>query len=98
MKISIIRGVIKKLRESGLEVLSVMDLHQGENNNFVLSEAQENEYVLITNDKDFGDLVIRQKLLHRGVILLRLPSHNRHHSSNSGFVRRSDAQPIYCVW
>ncbi len=33
--------VIKKLRENGLEVLSIMDLHQGENDNFVLDVAQK---------------------------------------------------------
>ncbi len=32
--------------------------------------------ILLTNDKDFDDLVIRQKLLHKGVILLRLSSQN----------------------
>ena len=66
--------VVRKLRDSGLEVFSIMDLHQGENDNFVLSVAQKLDCILLTNDKDFGDLVIRQKLPHKGVILLRLSS------------------------
>ena len=66
--------VVIKLRESGFEVLSIMDMHQGENDNFVLSIANQLDCVLLTNDKDFGDLVIRHKLPHKGVILLRLSS------------------------
>lgn len=63
--------VVRKIRDSGLEVLSIMELYPGENDNFVLSVARELDCILLTNDKDFGDLVIRQKLQHRGVILLR---------------------------
>ena len=49
--------VIRKLREQGFEVLSIMDMHQGEDDNFVLSVANKLECILLTNDKDFGDLV-----------------------------------------
>ena len=64
----------KNLRGSGFDVLSIMDMHRGENDNFVLSVANKLECILLTNDKDFGDLVIRQKLSHKGVVLLRLSS------------------------
>jgi predicted nuclease of predicted toxin-antitoxin system len=68
--------VVQKLRANGLEVLSIMDLHQGESDNFVFSVANELNCVLLTNDKDFGDLVIRHQLQHKGVILLRLSSND----------------------
>ena len=29
-------------------------------------------YILITNDKDFGDLIFRSRRPHKGIILLRL--------------------------
>jgi predicted nuclease of predicted toxin-antitoxin system len=38
----------------------------------VLEIAHEEGRVLITNDRDFGELVFRQKLPHSGVVLLRL--------------------------
>lgn len=38
----------------------------------VLRKAVEESRILITNDKDFGEMVIRAKEPHRGVILLRL--------------------------
>jgi predicted nuclease of predicted toxin-antitoxin system len=38
----------------------------------VLSTAQAEDRVLITNDRDFGELVFRLRQPHQGVILLRL--------------------------
>lgn len=38
----------------------------------VLELAVENDTILITSDKDFGELVFKEKLTHTGVILLRL--------------------------
>ncbi len=34
--------------------------------------AHQEQRVLITNDKDFGELIFRQRLPHAGVILFRL--------------------------
>jgi predicted nuclease of predicted toxin-antitoxin system len=39
----------------------------------VLAIAQREERILITNDRDFGDLIVREGLPHRGVIYFRLP-------------------------
>jgi predicted nuclease of predicted toxin-antitoxin system len=38
----------------------------------VLQQANARDALLITTDKDFGELVFRQRLVHGGVILLRL--------------------------
>ena len=38
----------------------------------VLLRAVAADRILITNDKDFGDMIFRQRQRHRGVILLRL--------------------------
>jgi len=39
----------------------------------VLKIAHGEQRILITNDRDFGELVFRQKLPHAGVIYLRFP-------------------------
>jgi len=39
----------------------------------VLAPGRRSEALLITADKDFGELVYRQKLLHADVLLIRLP-------------------------
>lgn len=37
-----------------------------------MSQTNERRALLITEDKDFGELVFRQQLVHAGVILVRL--------------------------
>jgi predicted nuclease of predicted toxin-antitoxin system len=38
----------------------------------VLQIAEQNNRILITNDKDFGELIFRRHLPHCGVLLFRL--------------------------
>ena len=38
----------------------------------VLSMANESKAILLTSDRDFGDLVIRQGRLTNGIVLIRL--------------------------
>ena len=38
----------------------------------VLLKSRSSNAVLVTADKDFGELVFRQRLLHSGVVLIRL--------------------------
>ncbi len=60
------------LREQGHDVFSVFDQARGINDDEVLQIAVENERILITVDKDFGEKIFREKRPHHGVILLRL--------------------------
>jgi predicted nuclease of predicted toxin-antitoxin system len=39
----------------------------------ILSLAVAEDRILVTNDRDFGDLIFRQGQPHRGVIYFRLP-------------------------
>lgn len=66
------RSVIQKLREAGHEVISVAEMEPGISDEVVLATANSVEAMLITEDKDFGELVFRRSLVHQGVILLRL--------------------------
>ena len=38
----------------------------------VIAKAGAEAWILITNDKDFGEKVFREKHVHSGVVLLRL--------------------------
>ncbi len=38
----------------------------------IIQKALKEQWILITNDKDFGEKVYRDGRLHRGIILLRL--------------------------
>lgn len=51
---------------------SVYDKARGLDDENILEKANLENYILITNDKDFGELVFRMRKPHKGVILLRL--------------------------
>ena len=65
-------SVAKWLKENGHQVYSVYDKSRGLDDKSILKIAFEKNYILITNDSDFGELVFRQKKAHKGVILLKL--------------------------
>lgn len=62
-------AVAKWLRQLGYEVFSVFEEARGMDNDSIIQKAREGDWILITNDKDFGDSVYRDGRLHRGVIL-----------------------------
>src|SRR5258708_5243139 len=60
------------LRSLGFDVISISELSPGISDEEVLTLANTENRVLITLDKDFGELVFKERLVHSGVILLRL--------------------------
>jgi len=65
-------AVARWLIEQHHDVISVFDKIRGADDEEVIRIASEQDRILITNDKDFGELVFREKKQHKGVILLRL--------------------------
>jgi predicted nuclease of predicted toxin-antitoxin system len=64
--------VVERLRVSGFDVSSVAATSPGASDNDVLATASSEDRILITEDRDFGELVVRQRLRARGVVLLEL--------------------------
>ena len=64
--------VPKYLADLGFDIVSVKEILQGKPDEDILSFANKQNRILITLDKDFGELVFKEKLIHSGVILLRL--------------------------
>ena len=64
--------VAEWLRQEGYEVFSVFLEAKGLTDIDILGKALTENWILISNDKDFGELVFREHLQHRGVISLRL--------------------------
>lgn len=64
--------VINPLRNLGFDIKSILEISRGSSDIPVLSLANKEGRILITTDKDFGELVFVNKLIHKGVILLRL--------------------------
>ncbi|HRW48725.1 MAG: DUF5615 family PIN-like protein [Caldilinea sp.] len=60
------------LRATNLDVESVAELMPSALDTDILGYAVSTQRIVVTIDKDFGDLVFRDGLSHAGVILLRL--------------------------
>lgn len=60
------------LREQGHEIFSVYEQARGSTDAELIQKACTENWILITNDKDFGEKVYRENHPHHGVILLRL--------------------------
>jgi len=65
-------AVAQWLCQQNHDVVSVFDEMRGADDIDVLQKSNEQNRILITNDKDFGEIVFREKKPHAGVILLRL--------------------------
>lgn len=66
------RPVVEQLRLAGHQVFYVAEMAPGISDDRVLDLANEQNALLITADKDFGELVFRLGRIHAGAILLRL--------------------------
>ncbi len=64
--------IIDLLRKIGYEILYVPEIEPGISDKKVLDIANKESAVLITADKDFGELVFRQNRVTSGIILIRL--------------------------
>ncbi|MCA9186407.1 MAG: DUF5615 family PIN-like protein [Pirellulaceae bacterium] len=64
--------VARWLRDRSHEVFSVYDEARGAADDDILDRAYSENWIVITNDRDFGEKVYRDKRPHHGVIFLRL--------------------------
>lgn len=66
------KPIVDALRKAGFDVTYILESHQGAEDDYILKLANEQERILLTQDKDFGELVFRLKNVHFGVVLIRL--------------------------
>jgi predicted nuclease of predicted toxin-antitoxin system len=64
-------GIIECLREYGYEVESIAQMSPGIDDDAVLQESVRLNALLLTEDKDFGELTIRFKRPNCGIVLIR---------------------------
>lgn len=67
------REVVERLRQAGHSVWFIIEMTRGIKNGAVLAFANQQQALLLTADKDFGELIFRQQLGSLGVVLLRFP-------------------------
>jgi predicted nuclease of predicted toxin-antitoxin system len=64
--------VVTGLRSDGHDVVYVKEVAPGSDDDAILQMAASQQRLVLTEDKDFGELVVRLKLPAYGVILLRM--------------------------
>jgi predicted nuclease of predicted toxin-antitoxin system len=75
-------AVTEYLRSTGHDVLSVAEAIPQADDSDILARAVGEGRIIVTNDKDFGELIFRSGQAHHGVLLLRL-----HDESSTNRVR-----------
>ena len=68
---------VKALRQKGYDVKAIVELMPGATDLKVLEAGFEEERILLTEDKDFGEWIFVQKNTTSGVILFRYPVETR---------------------
>lgn len=66
--------LVQLLRDAGHDVLSIAEAQPSIGDRDVLEMAAATERVLVTDDKDFGELAVMRQQPCRGVVLLRTHS------------------------
>lgn len=70
-------AAVRALRAAGHDVLAVAETARGANDTLVIALARERARVLLTEDKDFGQLVYASGEGAAGVVLFRFPASAR---------------------
>ena len=69
---SVDRPIVERLRQDGHDTTYVAELAPGISDDDVLREANNRTALLLTEDKDFGELVYRLGRVHTGIVLIRM--------------------------
>ena len=70
--------IITRLRNDGHDVYAVIEMSAGVSDDEVLKQANHQGLVLLTGDKDFGELIYRDKRFTCGIVLIRLSGLSNH--------------------
>jgi predicted nuclease of predicted toxin-antitoxin system len=64
--------LVTGLRSDGHDVVYIREVAAGSDDKIVLQISADQERILLTEDKDFGELVVRLNLPTHGIVLLRM--------------------------
>ncbi len=70
--VNIEKAIVDELRRLGYDTVWMAEEDPSLDDLSIFRITQKENRVLLTNDKDFGEIVFRQKLIPSGIILFRL--------------------------
>jgi predicted nuclease of predicted toxin-antitoxin system len=89
--------VARWLQKNNYDVISVYDDLPGIDDDSVLEKAFLETRILITCDKDFGEMIFKNKMQHCGVIFLRLIDERPSQKINVlDSILKNYAQELFC--
>lgn len=68
------KPIVDFLRTRGIDVMYVADEGPGSSDDEVFALAKHLNRILITNDRDFGEIAFRRKEISAGIVLMRFSS------------------------
>lgn len=80
--------VIRALRSAGHDVIAIAEISKGEPDERVMKRAFDERRVLVTEDRDFGELVYARRRPSVGVIFVKFDSR----------ARRANLRPWSRLW
>jgi len=81
------KKTVEALKQREIDITSVVDSSPGLSDRAVIELANNEKRVIVTFDKDFGELIFRERLEVRGLILLRLaPTSPEHIAERIGHI------------
>jgi len=66
------KSIVDLLRASEFDVHYILETDRGIDDDQVLQIANAEDRILLTQDKDFGEMVFRLRKIHLGIVLIRL--------------------------
>ncbi len=66
------KGIEKYLSEKGYDTKAVRDIDPGMEDKMIIRTAVSEDRMVVTMDKDFGEMVYHFSMKHFGILLLRL--------------------------
>lgn len=70
--VNIEKKIIDFLRDNKFDVKWMLEDNKYLNDFEIIKIANDENRILLTNDKDFGEIVFRQKFISSGILLLRI--------------------------
>jgi predicted nuclease of predicted toxin-antitoxin system len=65
--------VVKKLRDIDIDIISIAEIQIGLDDEEIAKMSEKEKAIIVTFDKDFGEIIFKRLIKPFGVILLRIP-------------------------
>jgi predicted nuclease of predicted toxin-antitoxin system len=66
--------LVRALRKEGHDVTWVLEIAPGTSDQDVLERSHAEARILLTQDWDFGELAVRERMSHRGIVIIATDS------------------------